>query len=179
MEEAMKILDPVMGANSIAGKGTVVLGTVLGDVHEIGKNVIGAMLRGAGYRVIDLGRDVTIEKFIDECRASNADIVGASALMTTTLWGQRAIAEGIRDEGLSTSTIFGGAPCNQRWVESFGGDVYCPSGAEVVDMVERLMARVKFERTVQSEIGPNRKNPEGAKDWNGNEVNSLTCGTDS
>ncbi|HEY3419900.1 MAG TPA: cobalamin-dependent protein [Methanomassiliicoccales archaeon] len=179
MEEAMKILDPVMGANSVAGKGTVVLGTVLGDVHEIGKNVIGAMLRGAGYRVIDLGRDVAIKRFVDECKKSDADMVGASALMTTTLWGQRAIAEGIRDEGLRTSTIFGGAPCNHRWVDSFGGDVYCPNGAEVVEMVERLMVKVRFEKAIQTESDPDGKHHKRVKDWNANEMNGMTCGIDS
>jgi methanogenic corrinoid protein MtbC1 len=99
MEEAMKVLDPVMGTNGNMGKGVVVLGTVLGDVHEIGKNVIAAMLRGAGYRIIDLGRDVAIEEFVDSCRDNDAEIVGASALMTTTMWGQKAIAERIKDEG--------------------------------------------------------------------------------
>lgn len=179
MEEAMKILDPVMGANSVARKGTIVLGTVLGDVHEIGKNVIGAMLRGAGYRIIDLGRDVSIGRFIDECKVSNADIVGASALMTTTLWGQKAIAEGIRDEGMRTRTVFGGAPCNQRWVESFGGDLYCPNGAEVVDMVERLMVRIRLENAIKMETELDGKQRRGAKDWNCNVMKGMTYGINS
>jgi trimethylamine corrinoid protein len=179
MDEAMKILDPVLGTDSMAGKGTIVLGTVLGDVHEIGKNVIGAMLRGAGYRIIDLGRDVSTKRFVDECRESNADIVGASALMTTTLWGQRAIAEGIRDEGLRTRTVFGGAPCNQRWVDSFGGDVYCPSGAEVVDMVEKLMVKTKFDQTIRIETEPDGKRPRGAEDWNRNVMKGMTYGVNS
>jgi corrinoid protein of di/trimethylamine methyltransferase len=176
MGEAMKILDPVMGANSTAGKGTIVLGTVLGDVHEIGKNVIGAMLRGAGYRTIDLGRDVTIKRFIEECRIKDADIVGVSALMTTTLWGQRAVAEGIRDEGLRTSTLFGGGPCNQRWVNSFDGDAYCPSGAEVVDMVEGMMAKVRFEKAIHTETDPDVERRKGAKDWNADEIGGMALG---
>jgi corrinoid protein of di/trimethylamine methyltransferase len=143
MEAAMKVFEPVMGAKASVGKGKVVLGTVLGDIHEIGKNVVAAMLRGAGYRVIDLGRDVPIEEFIEACRESDADIVGASALMTTTMVGQKAIVEMIKEEGMRTGTIFGGAPCNKRWVESFGGDVYCPSGAEVGRLVEGLMMKVK------------------------------------
>ena len=143
MEAALKVFEPVMGLGANIGKGTVVLGTVHGDIHEIGKNVVGAMLRGAGYRIIDLGRDVPIERFIDTCREANADIVGASALMTTTMVGQKTIVETIREEGLRTKTIFGGAPCSKKWVESFGGDVYCPSGAEVVHLVDGLMNKVK------------------------------------
>jgi corrinoid protein of di/trimethylamine methyltransferase len=179
MEAAIKVFEPVMSAKASRGKGKIVLGTVLGDVHEIGKNVVEAMLRGAGYRIIDLGRDVPIERFIDACRESDADIVGVSALMTTTLWGQKAVADGIRDEGLRTSTLFGGAPCNQRWVNSFGGDAYCPSGAEVVDIVERLMVKVRFQKATQIEKGPDGKRSNRAEDWNTNEISGMACGIDS
>ena len=79
------------GGTGHHGVGKIVLGTVLGDIHEIGKNVVAALLRGSGYKVIDLGRDVPIEKFIQACKDSDADIFGASALMTTTMVGQKAI----------------------------------------------------------------------------------------
>jgi trimethylamine corrinoid protein len=173
MEEAMKVLDPVMGSNGNMGKGVVILGTVLGDVHEIGKNVIAAMLRGAGYRIIDLGRDVAIEKFVDSCRDNDADIVGASALMTTTMWGQKAIAERIKDEGLRAGTIFGGAPCTRKWVESFGGDIYCPNGAEVVELVDRLITKVRAEGGFQTDIGSNERLKEGVRWRTGNVCNVI------
>ena len=163
MEEAMKVLDPIMGTNGNMGKGVVVLGTVLGDVHEIGKNVIAAMLRGAGYRIIDLGRDVSIEKFVDSCKDNDADIVGASALMTTTMWGQKAIAERLKDEGMRAGTLFGGAPCTRKWVESFGGDIYCPNGAEVVGLVDMLIMKVRAEGGLRIPIGSNKRLKDGVR----------------
>jgi len=143
MEAAMKVFEPSMKSGELRLRGTIVLGTVQGDIHEIGKNVVAAMLKGAGFNVIDLGRDVPIEDFIDAARANKADIVGASALMTTTMVGQKQIVESLQEEGMdgSVKTIFGGAPCNQEWTESIGGNMYCPSGAEVVSMVEELMKR--------------------------------------
>jgi corrinoid protein of di/trimethylamine methyltransferase len=140
MEAAMKVYAPLMNGADLPNKGTVVIGTVQGDIHEIGKNVVGAMLKGAGFNVIDLGRDVPIEDFIDAVKERKANVVGASALMTTTMIGQKQIVEFLDEEGLrdSVKTIFGGAPVNKKWVDSFGGDMYCPSGAEVVTMVETL-----------------------------------------
>jgi corrinoid protein of di/trimethylamine methyltransferase len=151
MEAALKVFEPVIGMKGHMGKGTIVLGTVHGDIHEIGKNVVGAMLRGSGYHIIDLGRDVPMERFIDTCRESDADIVGASALMTTTMLGQKMIVESIKDNGLRTRTIFGGAPCSKRWVESFGGDAFCPNGAEVLELVGELMAEARNDRTRQAD----------------------------
>lgn len=141
MEAAMKVFEPAMGPPVVIGKGVIVLGTVQGDIHEIGKNVIGAMLRGAGYKVLDLGKDVMAREFVDTCRECKADLLAASALLTTTLVGQKEIAELLREEGLNTKTIFGGAPCTQKWVEGLGGDAYCANGAEVVAVVNELLKR--------------------------------------
>jgi len=139
MDAAMKVLEPLMKGTGTYTKGVVVLGTVQGDVHEIGKNVIAAMLKGAGYSVKDLGRDVPIEDFVDEAKGSNAVVIGASALMTTTMTGQRTIVELVKEENLAVKTLFGGAPCNEEWVRKIGGDAYCPSGAEVVQIVNDMM----------------------------------------
>jgi corrinoid protein of di/trimethylamine methyltransferase len=141
MESALKILEPAMLNGRTLSKGTIVLGTVQGDIHEIGKNVVGAMLRGGGYHVIDLGRDVSPEKFVAAARTSKADMVGASALMTTTVTVQKDIVEMLKEEKLETKTVFGGAPCNPEWVKNIGGDLYCPSGAEVVGLVNQLMEK--------------------------------------
>ncbi len=141
MEAALKVLEPAMAKGTTLSKGTVVLGTVQGDIHEIGKNVVGAMLRGGGYHVIDLGRDVSPEKFVASARDKKADIVGASALMTTTVTVQKDIVVMLKEEKIDAKTVFGGAPCNLEWVKSIGGDVYCPSGAEVVALVNQLMGR--------------------------------------
>jgi trimethylamine corrinoid protein len=144
MEAALEEFAPVMKGLPIQTNGTIVIGTVQGDVHEIGRHVVCAFLRGARYNVIDLGRDVPSENFIEAAIKFNADVVGASALMTTTMLGQAQIVEQIKEAGLSgVKTIFGGAPCTQKWVDSIGGDAYCPSGGEVVATVERLLKKAK------------------------------------
>mgnify|MGYP000862957544 FL=1 len=139
MEKALKVFEPVMTKGASASRGTVVIGTVLGDIHEIGKNVVAAMLKGAGYNVIDVGRDVPPEKFIEEAKENSANVVGASALMTTTVVVQKDIVDLLKEEKVNAKTIFGGAPASAEWVESIGGDQYCPSGAEAVEMVNNLV----------------------------------------
>lgn len=139
METALKVFEPVMTKGQTAQKGTVVIATVLGDIHEIGKNVVAAMLKGGGYNVIDLGRDVAPEKFIEAAKEHKAGVVGASALMTTTVVVQKDIVDLLKEEKMKAKTIFGGAPANEEWVESIGGDMYCPSGAQAVEMVNTLM----------------------------------------
>ncbi|HEY3419897.1 MAG TPA: corrinoid protein [Methanomassiliicoccales archaeon] len=141
MESALKVLEPAMAKGTTLSKGTIVIGTVQGDIHEIGKNVVGAMLRGGGYNVIDLGRDVSPEKFVATARDMKANLVGASALMTTTVTVQKDIVVMLKEENVVVKTIFGGAPCNPEWVESIGGDMYCPSGAEAVALVNQMMGR--------------------------------------
>ncbi|TFG55808.1 MAG: dimethylamine methyltransferase [Methanomassiliicoccus sp.] len=139
MQKAMEMLGPLDLSHSWT-KGIVVLGTVQGDIHEIGKHVIKAFLRGGGYTVFDLGKDVPTENFIAAIKEHQADIVGASALMTTTLIGQRQLVETLKEENLSqVKTIFGGAPCTQKWVDSISGDGYCSSGADVIELVHRMM----------------------------------------
>ena len=139
METALKVFEPAMTKGQTAQKGTVVIATVLGDIHEIGKNVVAAMLKGGGYNVVDLGRDVAPEKFIEAVKEHNASVVGASALMTTTVVVQKDIVDLLKEENMKAKTIFGGAPANEEWVESIGGDMYCPSGAQAVEMVNTLM----------------------------------------
>lgn len=139
METALKVFEPSMTKGQTAQKGTVVIATVLGDIHEIGKNVVAAMLKGGGYNVIDLGRDVAPEKFIEAAKEHKAGVVGASALMTTTVVVQKDIVDLLKEEKMKAKTIFGGAPANEEWVESIGGDMYCPSGAQAVEMVNTLM----------------------------------------
>lgn len=139
MQEAMERLDSSIQSDGL-GKGLIVLGTVQGDIHEIGKNVIKAFLRGGGYTVIDLGKDVSPEDFVKIAREREADVVGGSALMTTTLICQKQIVDALDEEGLSSvKTIFGGAPCNQDWVIQIGGDGYCACASGVIDLVRRLL----------------------------------------
>lgn len=139
MEAALDMLhadDEVM--NNLY-RGTVVMGSVLGDIHEIGKDVCIAMLRGAGYKVVDLGPDVSPERFAEAARIHSADIVGGSALMTTTLPMQKRIVKEFGDEGVSSYVVFGGAPCSDKWVREIGGDGYSANASEMVLLVNGLL----------------------------------------
>ena len=138
MEAALKILGPVMSAGDSAMKGTVVMGTVEGDIHEIGKNVCCAMLRGAGYNVIDLGCDVTSQDFVDAADENEAFVIGGSALMTTTLEAQREVVEYVKETESPYKTVFGGAPCSRAWCEEIGADGYSETAADLVTLVDSL-----------------------------------------
>lgn len=141
MEKALDVIEPYMsGSCEPRLKGVVVMGSVKGDIHSIGKNVCCAMLRGAGFKVIDLGADVNPEKFLKAASESNADIVGGSALMTVSLPQQKEMVRIFKEEGLSVLTIFGGAPCSKEWVNQIGGDGYSASGGEIVTLVRRLLS---------------------------------------
>ncbi len=141
MEAALKVLEPHMKSDDgLSFKGVIVMGSVKGDIHEIGKNVCCAMLKGAGFKVVDLGADVSPDSFARAAATNNADIVGASALMTTSLFQQRDVVRVFKEDKLSVMTIFGGAPCSQEWVSEIGGDGYSSSGSEIVELVRNLIA---------------------------------------
>ena len=138
MEAALKILEPLMTSGTASMKGTVVMGTVEGDIHEIGKNVCCAMLRGAGYKVIDLGPDVTSQDFIDAADENEAQVLGGSALMTTTLEAQRELVQAVKEVEGPYKCIFGGAPCSQEWCDEIGADGYSATANEIIGLVNRL-----------------------------------------
>ena len=144
---ASKIMDDAMGMLSermnegVTGtrRAIVVMGTVSGDIHDIGKNVCVAMLKGARYEVIDLGNDVSPEDFVKAVVNHSADAVGASSLMTTTLISQKNLVRTMEEFGCNALKLFGGAPCSKEWVESIGGDGYSSNGREMVLLVDRLI----------------------------------------
>ncbi|MBR4227381.1 MAG: cobalamin-dependent protein [Candidatus Methanomethylophilaceae archaeon] len=138
MEAALGVLKPLMESGSGSLKGTVVMGTVEGDIHEIGKNVCCAMLRGAGYNVIDLGPDVSAMDFMDAAEENNAQVCGGSALMTTTLEAQRELVETIKEMEAPYKAIFGGAPCSQAWCDEIGADGYSETANEIIGLVDKL-----------------------------------------
>ena len=140
MEMAIKMLEPLMTGGATAMKGTIVMGTVEGDIHEIGKNVCCAMLRGAGYKVIDIGPDADSQKFLDAAEENDAKILAGSALMTTTLESQRDIVNANKDDGGNYLCIFGGAPCSQEWCDEIGADGYSETASSMVDLVNKLMS---------------------------------------
>ena len=140
MELALKILEPLMTAGAGSLKGCVVMGTVEGDIHEIGKNVCCAMLRGAGYKVVDLGPDVTAQDFIDAADENEAQVLGGSALMTTTLESQRELVEAVKEVEAPYKCIFGGAPCSKEWCDEIHADGYSETANEIIGLVDKLVA---------------------------------------
>lgn len=123
------------------GKGKIVIGTVKGDVHSIGKNIVSTLLFASGFEVIDLGEDVPIMDYITKAKEVEADLIAASALLTTTLPGQGEIVKALRAEGLASKikTMFGGSPCTAEWVEEIGGDGYAENALEAVKVAHTLI----------------------------------------
>jgi corrinoid protein of di/trimethylamine methyltransferase len=144
MKKATAILEPEMARRgserTVAGR--VVLGTVKGDIHEIGKSLVGTLLSANGFEVHDLGVDVPFAKFAEKAREVNADIVGVSALLTTTMTGQQSVIEALDDLGLRprVKVIVGGAPVTREWAEKIGADGYSGDALAAVVLAKSLMA---------------------------------------
>ena len=118
------------------------LGTVAGDIHDIGKNIVGAMLIAAGFDVIDIGKDIPAEEFVKKAKEVNANIVGASALLSTSLPVQAEIVKAFKAANMrdKVKLVFGGAPCTAEWVKEIGGDGYAENAIEGVNVIKRLLA---------------------------------------
>ena len=141
MKAGMTLLRPLLMKSGIKPKGKVVLGTVKGDLHDIGKNLVSMMLEGAGVEIIDLGTDVSPEKFLENAREKEAGIVGMSALLTTTMVGMRSVVELIKkEEGDKIKVIIGGAPVTHDYAKEIGADGYAPDAASSVDLVKSMVA---------------------------------------
>jgi corrinoid protein of di/trimethylamine methyltransferase len=145
MSAAVKVLEKGISKEQLAAtkKGVIVLGTVKGDIHNIGKNIVGMMLRASGYDIIDLGVEVEPWKFVEEAARTNAQIIGASALMTFTAANMKVITEYLEMEGVRDKykLIFGGGPLNENWAKEMGADAYAPDAVKAVEVVNRLMGR--------------------------------------
>jgi len=143
MRAAMAVLDPELKKQGTERPlaGTVVLGTTKGDIHEIGKILVGTLLTAHGFRVHDLGVDVPGDRFADKAREFNADIVGVSALLTTTMRNQRGVIEALEKSGLRSQVkiMVGGAPVTRRWAEEIGADGYARDAMSAVDLARELM----------------------------------------
>ena len=124
-------------------RGTVVLGTVEGDLHDIGKTIVVSLLKANGFIVKDLGRDVPVARFIEEAEAVNADVIGTSALLTTTMSVQKDLEEVLKDKGLKGKykTIVGGAPVTERWARRIGADAYAADATDGVRKIKELLAK--------------------------------------
>ncbi len=142
MQGAMQALKPALAETGTQPIGCVVIGTVQGDLHDIGKNLVAMMLEGAGFEIHDLGVDVTPEKFLDEARKSGATIVGMSALLTTTMPAMEKTIKHIREQadGDDIKVMIGGAPVTEEFANKIGADGYAPDAASAVDVAKTLVA---------------------------------------
>jgi trimethylamine corrinoid protein len=146
MQKALDLLDPHIPRQDVKKKrGVVVIGTVQGDIHEIGKRIVGTMLEVYGFEVHDLGADVPIEKFIEKAKELKADILATSALMTTTMTRQKKLEEALREAGIrdSVKTMVGGAAVTQEWADLIGADGYGQDVTEAVDVAIQLVKPVE------------------------------------
>ena len=139
MKACLEILKPLMMAENSTILGTVVIGTVKGDLHDIGKNLVAAMLEGRGFKVVNLGADVSKERFIEAARENNADIICLSALLTTTMGYMKEIVDAVREAGLSVKIMVGGAPLKAEYAASIGADGYSSNANEAVALAKSLM----------------------------------------
>lgn len=141
MKAGMEIIRPLLTKKGVKGAGKIVLGTVRGDLHDIGKNLVGMMLEGAGFEITDLGVDVSPEKFVEAAREKGADIIGLSALLTTTMPGMKDVIEAIKSSDLKgkVKVMIGGAPVTQDYADEIGADGYAPDAASAVDKAKQLI----------------------------------------
>ncbi len=142
MHAGLDLLYPLLAESDAPSLGTVVMGTVEGDLHDIGKNLVGMMLEGAGFEIIDLGTDVRSDAFVEAVRDGGADLVGMSALLTTTMSNMKETIDVLTEAGLRdrVKVIVGGAPVTARFAEEIGADGYAEDAASAVDTARELLA---------------------------------------
>ena len=142
MKGALALLRPLLAASGVEPAGRVVVGTVKGDLHDIGKGLVASMLEGGGFEVIDVGVDVPAEKFIEAAISNNADIVALSALLTTTMTAMKGVIEKLVEAGVRDQfkVIIGGAPVTQQYADTIGADGYGASASSAVTLARDLMS---------------------------------------
>jgi len=143
MKGGMAILKPLLAETGAPRMGKMVIGTVKGDIHDIGKNLVGMMMEGAGFEVVDLGINNPVEKYLDTAVAEGADIIGMSALLTTTMPYMKVVIDTLKERGMREDYIIlvGGAPLNEEFGRAIGADAYCRDAAVAVETAKTLVAR--------------------------------------
>jgi len=143
MNTGMEVLKPLLVSSGVKAKGKAVLGTVRGDLHDIGKNLVKMMMEGKGIEVIDLGTDVPAERFIGAAKENNARIIACSALLTTTMTEMKKVIELLAEQGIRENFIvmIGGAPVTDSYRESIGADIYTPDAASAAEEAARVLAQ--------------------------------------
>ncbi|MBI2437649.1 MAG: corrinoid protein [Lentisphaerae bacterium] len=140
MKSGMEVLKPLLAAAGVQPKGTAVIGTVKGDLHDIGKNLVGMMLEGAGFRVVDAGINVEPDKMVQLAKENTANLIGCSALLTTTMTNMKLVVEAVKSTGLTgkVRVMIGGAPVTQAFADEIGADGYAPDAASAADLAKKL-----------------------------------------
>ena len=139
MKMAMELLEPKLAEAGVEPIGKAMVGTVQGDLHDIGKNLVVMMLKGAGFQVTDVGVDVSPEAFVEKAKECGAKVVGLSALLTTTMPAMEKTIQTIKESGLEIKTMIGGAPVTQAYADKIGADGYAPDAASAVDKAKELL----------------------------------------
>jgi len=143
MKAGMEVLQPELSSAGVQPIGTAVMGTVKGDLHDIGKNLVCMMLEGAGFKVVDIGIDVEPQKFVEAAVENKAAVVGVSALLTTTMTNMKAVVEALKasDLGDKTKVMIGGAPVTQAFCDEIKADGYAPDAASAADLAKQLIGK--------------------------------------
>ena len=139
MKSAMEVLEPELSKAGVEPIGKCLVGTVAGDLHDIGKNLVIMMLKGAGFNVVDIGVDVPTEKFVEEIKKHSPQVVGMSALLTTTMPAMEAAVKAVKEAHLACKVIIGGAPVTEGYAKKIGADGYSADAASAVDLVKSLI----------------------------------------
>jgi len=140
MKMAMKLLEPELTKAGVEPVGKFLIGTVQGDLHDIGKNLVAMMLKGAGFEVVDLGVDVSPEKFVEKAKATGVHLVGMSTLLTTTMPGMEKTMKALSNANVSAKVMIGGAPVTQGYADKIGAHGYAADAASAVDVAKKLIA---------------------------------------
>ena len=143
MKAGMAILEPLLAESGARPAGKMVIGTVKGDIHDIGKNLVGMMMEGAGFEVVDLGINTSFEEFLAALEEQQPDILGMSALLTTTMSYMKVVIAGLEQEGIRSRYIVmvGGAPLNEEFAQQIGADAYCRDAATAVETAKKLLGQ--------------------------------------
>jgi 5-methyltetrahydrofolate--homocysteine methyltransferase len=143
MQAGMNILKPHLAEGDITSAGKVVVGTVSGDLHDIGKNLVGMMMEGAGFEIVDLGTDVKPEAFVEAVREHSPDLIGMSALLTTTMPAMTTTIEALTEAGLrdQVKVLVGGAPVTQNFADGIGADGYAPDASSAARKAKEILAK--------------------------------------
>jgi 5-methyltetrahydrofolate--homocysteine methyltransferase len=140
MKSGLEVVKPRLAAGESQSRGTVIMATVKGDLHDIGKNLVSMMLEGAGFKVLDLGVDLSVEKLVDQVKSVGPDVLGLSALLTTTMPEMQKVIAELKNQGLrdKVKVLVGGAPVDRAFAEKIGADGYGSNAAEAVELARRF-----------------------------------------